>query len=96
MKAAKCGDCGEKVAVGDWPFCPHGPMGHGMLGEFKAYYDEHVAPPPGKDFKPTGATPDYHPEHGYYVTSLADRWRLMKLAKMDYRGIKNGMGRREM
>ena len=26
-----CADCGRSVAIGDWPFCPHGPAHFGVI-----------------------------------------------------------------
>ncbi len=77
-----CDKCGSEVAIGDWPYCPHGAMGHGMLGEFAPYWDEHVAP---------SGDP-----RGHYVTSLAQRWRLMRENNCHYAGKKVGMPRCEV
>ena len=39
----KCNDCGTKLEIGMWPFCPdHGyPVGH---HPFVAYWDDHIVP----------------------------------------------------
>ena len=84
-----CDNCGIELRVGDWPYCGgknrHEPLGGGMLGGFKAYDDEDVAPPPSDVFKPINSIPDYHPDKGYRITSLRDRQKLMKLSHADYK-----------
>lgn len=70
-----CEKCGRKLIVGDWPFCPHPNVHVEGMGML------------GK-FSP------YFDEHvskeGAWVTSLADRRRLMKENRMDYKGKKVG------
>lgn len=71
----KCDLCGKELKVGDWPFCPHPSTAEGM-GML------------GK-FSPYF---DEHVSHsGAWVTSLAQRKRLMKENALDYRGKKVGM-----
>lgn len=84
-----CDRCGHVLRVGDWPYCKgdwhdHSPKQHGMLGSFREYYDEDVAPPPSDEFKPCINIPEYVEGRGYRITSLRDRQRLMKLTKADY------------
>jgi hypothetical protein len=76
--------CGKEVLIGQWPFCKGNPDNHsgeihGMLGEFKPYWDEHVR----DDGNPV------------YITSLAERRREMKAAHLDYAPVRNGMPGRE-
>lgn len=86
-----CEACGTILHVGMEPLgCKgdpayHEARGHGMGGHFVERWDEHIAPAPGEHFKPNFALPEYHPEKGYRVTSLADRRKLMKLSGLDYR-----------
>jgi hypothetical protein len=36
-----CDDCGTEIKIGDFPFCPHGRLEGGMLGEFHEYTDRY-------------------------------------------------------
>lgn len=84
MNTYVCDSCNAIVAVGEWPFCPHGHPS-GQLSSFKERWDECVAPPPGEDFKPSVPMPDYDPKRGWRVTTYAEQKRLMKLAHTEYR-----------
>lgn len=39
VERTPCPDCGRMVAIGDWPFCPHGPAGRGHHVSH-TYYDK--------------------------------------------------------
>ncbi len=85
-----CDDCDAELFVGAWPFCTGNPSAHvrlggGMLGGFKEYWDEDVAPPPSDVFKPAISIPDYVEGRGYRIGNLRDRERLKKLSRCDYR-----------
>lgn len=75
-----CSDCGKVVHVGDWHLCPH-PRAAGNMGMLG-------------EFKPYW---DEHLEHEpKYITSLAERKKLMKLNQLDYAGKKVGDPRCEV
>lgn len=86
-----CDLCGAVLHIGVEPLgCRgdpkyHESRGHGMGGGFVEYWDEHIAPTPGEHFKPNFAMPEFHPDKGYRITSLADRRKIMRLSKLDYR-----------
>jgi hypothetical protein len=42
----KCDDCGLEIQIGDWPFCPHGPMTHFGDEPLTPYVDEMIASEP--------------------------------------------------
>jgi len=44
MNSDKCEACGKAVAIGEWPYCPHG---QAMPSKgFEPFWDEHVADTP--------------------------------------------------
>lgn len=73
MNRTSCEHCGCEYGIGDWPYCPHDRAGHGMLGKFQPYWDEHICP------------------EGAWITSLAERRRIMRERNLDYHGLKVGM-----
>lgn len=79
----KCDSCGAELSVGSWPWCPHGTP-QGMLGAFPERWDEHIAPPPSEVFNIV-KRPDYDPNRGWRIGTLADQKRLMRLNRVDYK-----------
>lgn len=41
-----CEKCGSELAVGDWPFCPHGDVHWAVHGDECDYVDENLGPEP--------------------------------------------------
>lgn len=78
---AKCDACGEDVAVGDWPFCPHGTPGNFGFDPFTPYLDPHIDPH-GKDvaFVPSLG----RKMRGTMITSREQRRNLMKQNNLDW------------
>ena len=81
-----CGKCGREVAIGDWPWCPHGPARDGglFIYSFEPYFDEHVVE--GKEYK----VMDGEVVSGTYITSPGHRAQLMRENKTEFRGHKRG------
>ena len=80
----KCDSCGKDVAIGEWPWCPHGKP-HGQLSDFRERWDECIAPPPNEDFKPNVPLPDYDPKRGWRISTKAEERRMMRLNRVDFR-----------
>ncbi len=38
-----CDRCGAEIAIGDFPFCPHG-RSNLYIDDFPPYFDEHILP----------------------------------------------------
>lgn len=48
MSETRCPSCDTVLAVGDWPFCPHGPSRLGIQGDeiVGGFVQEHFGPTP--------------------------------------------------
>ncbi len=42
MSKERCGNCGQEMAIGSWPYCPHGELRERK--PFPAFWDEHISP----------------------------------------------------
>jgi hypothetical protein len=80
-----CDKCGKEYGVGVWWLCPHEPL-HPVSAGRDSYYDDHVAPPPGPDFRPPRDI-DYNPSKGYRITNPGDLNRLMRMNKSEARDM---------
>ncbi len=88
-----CDDCGKVYFIGDWWLCPHGqPQGAGA--SYRNHWDEHIAPPPGPDFKPAPGVilPEYREGKGYNIRTLADRRKLERLNLTREKGMRKAGG----
>ena len=41
----RCDACGVEIAIGDWPYCPHG-QSRFKVDAFEGYWDENLATDP--------------------------------------------------
>lgn len=75
-----CDGCGVRYQIGDSYLCKDGHSVPLSYHPFNGYYDEHMISP--NKAKELGIV--YEPNKGVYVGSLADKWNLMKRARVDY------------